>query len=317
MSAPIAFFCRADFERHDTGPGHPECPERIAAVRNAVSEAPLAGLEWHEDFAACDQDHMLACHDAAYLHRAEQDVLEGRGTLSTGDTQICPASWEVSQLAAGAATTAIDAVCQREYRHAFCAVRPPGHHATASKGMGFCLLNNVAIAARHAQRQHNIQRVLIVDWDVHHGNGTQDIFYEDGSVLFFSTHQSPLYPGTGGINETGAGEGAGLTINAPLPAGAGRQRVFAAFEKQLLPAVADFKPELVLISAGFDSRHGDPLGGMNLTDEDFFDLTQLMVQIADKFADGRLVSLLEGGYNLQGLASAVVAHLTALCGDNR
>jgi acetoin utilization deacetylase AcuC-like enzyme len=195
---------------------------------------------------------------------------------------------------------------------AFCVIRPPGHHANAVKGMGFCVLNNVAIAARYARRRLGIERVLIVDWDVHHGNGTQDIFYEDGSVFVFNTHQAPWYPGTGAANETGAGEGKGTTLNCPFPAGSGREEILGAFEKQLVPAMEKFRPELVMISAGFDSREGDPLGNFRLTDKDFADLTKLVRGIAEKSAGGRVVSMMEGGYNLVGLASAATAHVQAL-----
>ena len=178
--------------------------------------------------------------------------------------------------------------------------------------MGFCIFNNIAIAARYAQTRHQASRVLIVDWDVHHGNGTQDIFYSDGSVLFFSTHQSPWYPGTGSADETGYAEGEGKTINCPSPAGSGRAEIVGAFEQKLIPAADQFKPDLVLVSAGFDSRIGDPLGHFVLTDSDFADLTRILLAIADKHAGGRLVSVLEGGYNLSGLASAVRAHVNAL-----
>lgn len=178
--------------------------------------------------------------------------------------------------------------------------------------MGFCLFNNVAIAAKYAQTKYGAERVLIADWDVHHGNGTQDIFYGDGSVLFFSTHQFPWYPGTGDPSETGAGAGAGKTINCPFPAGAGREQIIGAFEHQLLPVARDFRPDLILISAGFDSRAGDPLGLFRLTDDDFRDLTLLMINLAAEHCNGRLVSVLEGGYSLEGLALAGEAHVRAL-----
>jgi acetoin utilization deacetylase AcuC-like enzyme len=197
-------------------------------------------------------------------------------------------------------------------RRVFCGMRPPGHHATPVKGMGFCIYNNVAVAARHAQAKHGAGKVLIVDWDVHHGNGTQDIFYEDDTVYFFSTHQSPWYPGTGAREETGSGKGHGTVLNRPFPAGAGRKEIVGAFEGDLVAAANRFKPDLVLISAGFDSRIEDPLGHFRLTDEDFMDLTRVIIDVANEHAEGRLVSILEGGYNLEGLTKAVEAHLRAL-----
>ncbi|HYM12699.1 MAG TPA: histone deacetylase, partial [Bryobacterales bacterium] len=216
--------------------------------------------------------------------------------------------------AVGGVLNAVDAVMAGQARNAFCVVRPPGHHARPDQGMGFCVFNNVAIAARHAQHQHGVERVLIADWDVHHGNGTQDIFYSDGSVLFFSTHQHPWYPGTGRAEETGMGKGKGATINCPFPAGSGRREILGAFREKLVPAAEAFKPGLVLLSAGFDSRLGDPLGLFTLNDEDFAELTKLMLELAAKHAGGRLVSVLEGGYNLSGLASAATAHVKALLG---
>jgi len=206
----------------------------------------------------------------------------------------------------------VDAVVEGRAQNAFCVVRPPGHHANADRGMGFCIFNNVALAARYAQRRHGLERVLIADWDVHHGNGTQDIFYADGSVFFFSTHQHPWYPGTGSAEETGEGAGRRTTLNCPFPAGSGRAEILGAFQQKLLPAARNFKPDLVLISAGFDSRAGDPLGGFTLSDGDFADLTALLLEIAGSYAGGRLVSVLEGGYSLEGLAAAAEAHVKAL-----
>jgi acetoin utilization deacetylase AcuC-like enzyme len=214
--------------------------------------------------------------------------------------------------ATGTALNAVDAVFNKKAQNAFCIVRPPGHHATPTKGMGFCIFNNIAIAARYAQRKYGVKRVLIADWDVHHGNGTQDIFYTDGTVFFFSTHQYPWYPGTGAAGETGEGAGTGMTMNCPFPAGSGRREILGAFEQMLAPAAKKVKPELVLISAGFDSRIDDPLGNFLLTDADFADLTRVMLGIANQSAGGRLISVLEGGYNLTGLASAARSHVQAL-----
>jgi len=238
--------------------------------------------------------------------------MTGFHELSTGDTIISPRSLDAALRATGGALNAVDAVLSGKAKNAFCIVRPPGHHASAVRGMGFCLFDSIAIAARYAQKKHGVDRVLIADWDVHHGNGTQDIFYSDGSVFFFSTHQHPWYPGTGAPNETGEGRGQGTTLNCPYPAGSGRKEILGAFQEKLLAAADSFKPGLVLVSAGFDSRVGDPLGNFMLTDSDFTDLTNVMREIADKHANGRLVSLLEGGYSLEGLAAGVRAHVAAL-----
>jgi acetoin utilization deacetylase AcuC-like enzyme len=223
----------------------------------------------------------------------------------------------VALRAAGSVLNAIDAVFRGDVANAFAAVRPPGHHATADRGMGFCVLNNVAVAARHAQEVCGAERVAIVDWDVHHGNGTQDIFYDDGSIYYFSTHQWPLYPGTGRADETGEGEGAGTTLNVPLPAGSGMAEIGAAFEEKFFPAAERFRPDLVLVSAGFDSRAGDPLGRFRLTDADFAELTRMLLGLAGRHAAGRLVSVLEGGYNTEGLGMAVAAHVGVLLGRSR
>jgi acetoin utilization deacetylase AcuC-like enzyme len=296
------------FREHLAGRAHPERPERYDAVIEGLARAGLLQRMRRAEARTATDDELLLCHTAEYLKTARRDVESGRPYLSTGDTDITPNSWEVAARAAGGVLNAVDAVLTGTARNAFCAVRPPGHHASASRGMGFCLFNNVAIAARHAQSRHGVGRVLIVDWDVHHGNGTQDIFYRDPSVFFFSTHQWPLYPGTGRADETGDGPGEGTTMNFPFPAGSGRSEILGAVENHLLPAAARFRPDLVLISAGFDSRAGDPLGSFTLSDEDFADLTRAVMGING----GRAVSVLEGGYNLDGLASSSSAHVAAL-----
>ena len=294
----------------ESRPGHPERPERFDAVVAAL--APLRPRLEEIPCRAASDDELLLCHEPDYIHRAKAEIEAGHMYLSTGDTDVTPNSWQVAIRAAGGVLNAVDAVCAGRAANAFCAVRPPGHHATARRGMGFCVLNNVALGARYAQRKHGVARVAIVDWDVHHGNGTQEIFYRDPSVFFFSTHQWPLYPGTGRADETGGGAGEGTTMNFPLPAGSGRREILGAVQDSLIPAMERFQPELVMISAGFDSRAGDLLGRFTLCDEDFRDLTRAVIEIAARTASRRVVSVLEGGYSLEGLASAARAHVEAL-----
>jgi acetoin utilization deacetylase AcuC-like enzyme len=300
------------FKEHTTGPGHPERPERLDAVHTALDQAGLVGKAAKVGTRSATPDEIALCHTREYIALAEREITAGRRQLSTGDTAVGPKSYEVAARAAGAVMNAVDQVVAKRVRNAFCVMRPPGHHARPDQGMGFCVFNNVAIAARYAQRKHGIGRVLIADWDVHHGNGTQDIFYSDGSVLFFSTHQHPWYPGTGMADERGQGKGDGCILNRPLPAGSGREEILEAFQSDLAAAAEKFKPEFVFVSAGFDSRLGDPLGRFRLSDTDFSDLTLLLMSIADKYAGGRLVSVLEGGYSLEGVAAGAVAHVRAL-----
>jgi acetoin utilization deacetylase AcuC-like enzyme len=295
-------------KEHQTGSRHPERPERFDAALDALEGLPLLAIEPR----VATEDEVALCHAPSYIRLVEREVVTGFHELSTGDTVISARSLDAALRASGAALNAVDAVFDRTVQNAFCIVRPPGHHATPVRGMGFCLFNSVAIAARYAQRKYGIRRVLIADWDVHHGNGTQDIFYSDGTVFFFSTHQHPWYPGTGAPDETGEGPGAGMIMNCPFPAGSGRKEILGAFEQMLVPAAKKVKPELVLISAGFDSRIGDPLGNFLLNDADFADLTRIMLEIAHQFAGGRVVSLLEGGYSLSGLTSSVNSHVRAL-----
>ena len=295
-------------KEHHTGARHPERPERFDAALGAIHGLKLLPIEPR----VAMEGELALCHGLQYIRLVEREITTGFHELSTGDTVISARSLDAALRATGAALNAVDLVMEKRAANALCIVRPPGHHATPIRGMGFCLFNNIAIAARYAQKRYGADRVLIADWDVHHGNGTQDIFYSDGTVFFFSTHQHPWYPGTGLPGETGEGKGAGMIMNCPFPAGSGRKEVLSAFEERLVPAARRVKPDLVLISAGFDSREGDPLGNFLLTDGDFADLTRVMLEIADQHAGGRLVSILEGGYNLTGLASAVRSHVKAL-----
>ena len=299
--------------QHDTGPGHSEAPGRCQAIMRALRQAPFAQRFREVKPRSAAFEEIYHCHTRQYVDFVKEDVESGAARLRTGDTPLCKQSLTVARAAVGGVLEGVDAVMGGKAERAFCVIRPPGHHAGPARGMGFCIFNNIALAARYAQKKHRVGKVLIADWDVHHGNGTQDIFYEDGTVFYFSTHQSPWYPGTGKAEETGAGKGRGTILNCPFAAGAGRKEILGAFQDRLLPAVNRFKPELVLISAGFDSRVDDPLGRFLLTDDDFADLTRIMLKMARQHAGGKLISVLEGGYGLSGLASAAAAHVRVLC----
>lgn len=300
------------FSEHDPGDHHPEAPGRIEAIINELTASGVADSCKPLPERSVTDDEVLLAHTNGYLKTVLREIDGSSGQLSTGDTNFGPNSLEVARKAAGGLLGAVDGVISGELRNAFCAVRPPGHHATPDRGMGFCIFNNAAIAARYAQQKHGLKRVVIIDWDVHHGNGTQDIFYEDGSVFYFSTHQHPWYPGTGMKEETGSGQGKNTTLNTPLPAGSGMAEIEAAFRGPFTTKMKEFKPDLVIISAGFDSRLDDPLGQLTLSDKDFASLTRILSEMAGEFSEGRLVSVLEGGYNQAGLALAVRHHLEAL-----
>lgn len=306
------------YTKHQTGFGHPEQAARAAVIDGILTAAGLKTPANTLKPRSATEQEILLCHTAPYFHLVQKEVNALKNDsqiayISTGDAIICSDSFEVAMYAVGGALVAIDQVLSTPGASAFCVVRPPGHHACSSQGMGFCLFNNIAIAARYAQKIHGIERVLIVDWDVHHGNGTQEIFYEDPTVFYFSTHEKNLYPGTGAAEETGEGKGKGTTLNFPILAGPqSRLDVISAFEIQLKEKMKVFRPNLVLISAGFDAHEADPLGHFNLTDGDFSLLTRIVQEIAVEYADGRLMSLLEGGYHLQALASAALAHAAEL-----
>ena len=313
MATAIGFDSRV--RRHDPGPGHPEQIARYDAVLTCLQSAGWLDKTARIPERIATDNELALAHTLNYIELVDHEVSSHRHQLSTGDTSICDSSTLAARAAVGCALSAVDAVLRKTVSNAFCVVRPPGHHASAARGMGFCLFNTVAVAARYAQKQHGVERVAIIDWDVHHGNGTQDIFYEDGSVLFFSTHQSPWYPGTGAASETGKGDGIGTTLNCPFPAGSGAREITGAVTDIFAPAAKVFRPDLIIISAGFDSRIGDPLGQFTLKDSDFHDLTIYIKQLASEICGDRLVSVLEGGYSLTGLASATEAHVSALLGN--
>jgi acetoin utilization deacetylase AcuC-like enzyme len=292
---------------HLTPTGHPERPDRLRAIARALEDERFDKLD-RRQAPAGDPEAILLAHPAEHRDRVHDAIPEEGLARIDADTSASPKSWEAALAAIGAATAAVDDVFSGEAGNVFVAARPPGHHAERETAMGFCLFNNAAIAARHAQKKHGAERVAIVDWDVHHGNGTQDIFWNDPSVLYASTHQMPLYPGTGARNETGAGN----IVNAPLASGDGGEAFREAFRSRILPAIDDFRPDLIIVSAGFDAHHRDPLAELNLTEADFDWATGELLERAGRFSSNRLVSLLEGGYDLQGLASSTAAHISRL-----
>ncbi len=297
---------------HDMGAGHPESPNRLRAIMQRLEQTGLAAKLTKIEPRKAEAEWITLVHRPSYVATLNQQApTSGRISLDA-DTSMSPGSLTAAYLAAGGALAGVDAIMAGQVERVFCAVRPPGHHAEAGRAMGFCLLNNVAIAARYAQKRHGLQRVLIVDWDVHHGNGTQHSFEADPSVLFFSTHQYPHYPGTGRATERGSGPAEGLTINVPMEAGEGDDEYRSVFQKVLVPAADDFKPDFVIISAGFDAHRDDPLASMALTEEGYADLTAIVVGIAKRHCRGRLLSSLEGGYNLTALAASVERHIRAL-----
>jgi acetoin utilization deacetylase AcuC-like enzyme len=291
---------------HDTGPRHPECPQRVSVVLAALRDLP--GLEFLPAPRA-DQEQLCRVHPLSHvdaIREVEPDA--GRVTVNEDDNLMSAGSYSAALRSAGSICFAIDQLFEGKGSNAFCAVRPPGHHAEAEVAMGFCLFNNIAVGARHAQAMHGIERVAIVDFDVHHGNGTQAIFEDDPSVLFISSHQMPLYPGGGFPDETGAGN----IINLPLPPDSGSAEFRRAWSGIALPALRAFEPGLILVSAGFDAHADDPLGQLELHEEDYAWITGEFRRAAEQFCGGRLVSILEGGYDLDALASSARAHVAAL-----
>jgi acetoin utilization deacetylase AcuC-like enzyme len=295
------------FANHQTSPGHPERPDRYRAVEAVLGQQEFDALV-RERAEVADLDATRYVHTNRYVDELEAARPNTGYVYLDGDTMMEPSTWEVVLRAVGGTLQAVDKVLDGEVRNAFVACRPPGHHAESERAMGFCLFNNIGIGARHAQKKHGLKRVAIVDFDVHHGNGTQEIFYSDPSVLYASTHQMPLYPGTGAARETGVGN----IFNAPLAPGDGGAKLREAFEGKILPALDTFKPELIIVSAGFDAHERDPLGSLRMVESDYAWVTRKLMESAEKNCEGRLVSVLEGGYDLQGLSGSVAAHVGEL-----
>ena len=294
---------------HLPGSGHPESPARLHAVLESLRAPEFADAGWREaPLGTVEQ--LLHIHTSDYVEEVQSLRPEnGRRALDTGDTVMSPGTWEAVMRCVGAACAGVDAVVGGEARNVFCATRPCGHHAEADRAMGFCVFNQAAIAAVHAQRAHGLGRVAVVDFDVHHGNGTQNSFYGRPELFYGSSHQAPFYPGTGARNESGV---AGNIVNIPLARGCDSATFRRHMSDEMLPALREFGPELLIISAGFDAHHLDPLGGLRFTDDDFHWITRELLAVADETASGRVVSVLEGGYSLEGLASGSAAHLRAL-----
>ena len=308
----VGFVFHPTYESHEMGPGHPESPGRLRAIRSRLETTGTFGRLVSITPQPASREWVEKVHSPSYLQKLEARSPSSGYTSLDADTTLCPSTVTAAYLAAGGAMSAADAVMTQRVDQAFCAVRPPGHHAESDQAMGFCFLNNVAIVTKYLQEKYGLERVLIVDWDVHHGNGTQHTFYDDPSVLFFSTHQFPHYPGTGRSTETGRGEGNGLTINIPMSGGQGDAEYCEVFHKVLAPATNEFRPDCIVISAGFDAHRDDPLASMNVTEEGYASLTKIVLDLAKQHASGRVISCLEGGYHLEGLSRAVEQHLVTM-----
>jgi acetoin utilization deacetylase AcuC-like enzyme len=310
------FVYHEKFLTHDTGVGHPEKPERLKAVTAHLQQIGLWQKLHHLFIDLAPLEIIYKVHTPDHVKLIKDRCLlaakQGYSALDQGDTVVSEDSYEVGLLAVGGVLAAADAVMSGVLENVFCAVRPPGHHAESTTPMGFCLFNNAAIAARYAQEKFGLKRIAIVDWDVHHGNGTQEIFYSDPSVFYISLHQSPFYPGTGIQTEIGEGEGRSFNLNCPMRAGSGEKEYLEAFHREIIPKLDGYMPELIIISAGFDAHKDDPLANINLTDDSFRIMTEMVSDIAEKYSNGRIISVLEGGYNLNSLSNSVEKHLNVL-----
>ncbi len=312
MASGLAY--SADFLKHLTGPGHPERPQRLTAIYDRLKDEGLPEQMTAISFGPADIEQIKLVHTTEYIQRVARHCRDGAAFMDSADSAICPQSYEVALLAVGAVLAATDAIMDTQLDNALCLVRPPGHHAEAGESMGFCLFNNVAIAARYLQQKHGLERILIIDWDVHHGNGTQHTFESDPGVFYASFHQSPAscYPGTGWAREKGIGPGRGTTLNIPFEPGATDDDYRTLYEEILLPAVEAFEPEFILASSGFDAHKDDPLADLCLSDGAFRFLIESTCALAQRCAERRLLVVLEGGYNLDVLAEGVTCQARTL-----
>ena len=309
------FVYHPDYLKHDPGDWHPEKPERLTAIVDGIKEAGLWEKLIHLEPTPAALEQVEYIHEKEYIESL-QGFCERGGGLMDLDTGVSRESFRIALLAVGGMIRAVDAVMNGEVNNAFAAVRPPGHHAFPDRGKGFCLFNNIAIAARHLQDKHGLEKILIVDWDIHHGDGTNYSFYDDPTVFYFSIHEFPFYPGTGRAYETGRGEGVGYTLNVPVPFGTGIQEYRDAFQQKLKPMAMAFDPDFVLISAGFDAHEDDPLSGIKITTSAYGEFTDIVQEIAGQTCNGRIVSVLEGGYSLSARSDSVLEHLRHLNPDN-
>ncbi len=307
------FVYHPQFREHRTGIGHPECPQRLQWILKVLEESGVGDKVEQVEPEAVAEEWLTKVHTQAHVDRVRKACQLPESMLDM-DTICGPESWDAALRAVGAMTLAADKIMAGEWQNAFCAVRPPGHHAETNTAMGFCLFNNAAIGARYLQQKHGLERVMIVDWDVHHGNGTQEIFHDDPSVFYFSTHQFPYYPGSGADTDTGKEAGAGFTRNVPLAAGSGDREYFEAYDLVLVPAAQEFKPEFIILSAGFDPHIDDPLSQMQVTDAGFERLSRSVLALAEDVCGGRLIAVLEGGYHLTALGRCAVKLIDVMAG---
>ncbi len=306
-----AYLFNEIYMEHDTGRGHPERSERLPAIDNKLRSNSFYDKLVSVDLKKADDKYIELIHDRKYIERVEREINSGIRYIDSMDTTVCNRSFEVALYAVGGCLNMCDLIMSSEADTGFCAARPPGHHAEHSYAAGFCIFNNIAICAKYLQQEHNLKNIAIVDWDVHHGNGTQHSLEDDPTIYYFSLHQSPHYPGTGAAHERGTGAGKGYNLNIPMRAGSGDKEYLSAFENEIVPELEEFKPEIILISAGFDAHDYDPLSNIHLTSGAYYEFTKMLQGVAQKYSNNRMIAMLEGGYNLDGLSEGVEQMMTA------